>query len=74
MIIDFTYHQERKAVKEHYRKQLVEQINAYYLSDKARKENAFYLEHVRTGFPIHILEGILERLEIAQSESREKSS
>ncbi|SMF56274.1 hypothetical protein [Pseudobacteriovorax antillogorgiicola] len=63
MVLNFQDFKKRKAEKQSYRDSLVNKIVDHYSEENLEKDNSFYLEHVRTGFPIHVLEGILERLE-----------
>lgn len=67
MIIEFEVHQKIRRQKEDHRRQLVEQIESLLLSSGESLEGA-YLDHVRTGFPVHILENILHRLREQSSE------
>ena len=64
MVVDFQVHLNRRRQRSSYRAELVEKILAYHLRDpEGEKDGSLYLEHVKNGFPVHILENILERLE-----------
>ena len=63
MVINFQDFKQRKTEKQDYRDGLVSKIESIYKEENPENKESFYLEHVRNGFPIHVLEGILERLE-----------
>ena len=63
MIISFDHHREKLLERSAYRQQLVDEIMAFHLQHHGEAEaESFYLQHVRIGFPISILENILQRL------------
>ncbi len=64
MLLDFQSHFDRRRQRSSYRAELVEKILAYNSQDpEGEREGSLYLEHVKNGFPVHILENILQRLE-----------
>lgn len=68
MVLDFKRFQEKRQKKANYRRQLVEQIVEHHRrAGHQEAHNVLYLEHLESGFPIHILEGIVERLTHAAS-------
>lgn len=62
MVIPFDRHLRRKREREEYRLELIDRIVSYHRAQGYDSEDS-YLEHVRTGFPIEILENIIEKLE-----------
>ena len=64
MILDFQAHFDKRRQKSSYREELVAKILEYNDQDPdGEKAGSLYLEHVKHGFPVHILENILQRLE-----------
>ena len=63
MILNFSEYRSKKLAKEKYRDELVSKIFAYFDSLEHKRDYDYYLDHVRSGFPIHVLEGILDRIE-----------
>ena len=63
MVINFDRYLEKQVERKDYRQKLVDEIIAYYREHQGEFEaESFYLQHVRVGFPISILENIRERL------------
>jgi len=63
MVIDFAKGKAKRDKKVAYRQRLVSRIIACYQLTNSEVLDSFYMEHVRSGFPIHVLEEIAERLE-----------
>ena len=64
MVIPFDRYLSRRVQKEDYRKELVAKILAHHrASPNGEREDSMYLDHVRSGFPIDVLEGIVQKLE-----------
>ncbi len=63
MIISFERVKASRDAKKAYRQELVDRILNHYGDDLKKGESEYYLEHIKSGFPIHILEGIAKRLE-----------
>ncbi len=64
MVIRFERYLSRRLQKEQYRKELVERILSYHrTSPDGEKEDSMYLQHVKSGFPIDVLESIVQKLE-----------
>lgn len=64
MVIPFDRHLKRRKQQEQYRKELVDRILSHHRSSPdGEAENDGYLEHVKEGFPIEILENIVQKLE-----------
>ncbi len=63
MVLDFKHFRDKRQKKVNYRQQLIEQIVDHHRrAGDQEMQNHLYLEHLERGFPIHILEGIAERL------------
>ncbi|RYZ58519.1 MAG: hypothetical protein EOP07_06765 [Proteobacteria bacterium] len=64
MIIPFDRHLKRRKQQEQYRQELVDRILSHHRSSPdAEVDKDGYLEHVKEGFPIEILENIVQKLE-----------
>lgn len=63
MLIDFAKSKAKREEKQAYRESLVNRILTHFQHADCENPGKFYLEHVRDGFPIHMLEDIAERLE-----------
>ncbi|MFW7380909.1 MAG: hypothetical protein ACOH5I_18985 [Oligoflexus sp.] len=63
MVIDFAKMKARRDEKLAYRQNLINRIVAHYQETNHEMLDSFYMEHVRHGFPIHVLEEIAERLD-----------
>ncbi|MBC7661073.1 MAG: hypothetical protein H7249_15350 [Chitinophagaceae bacterium] len=64
MVIPFDRHFKRRQDQEQYRRDLVDRILAHYRQDpKENAEGSMYIEHVKQGFPVEILENIVQKLE-----------
>lgn len=66
MVIPFDRHLKRKQEREEYRRELIDRIVNYHQAHGYDPSDS-YLEHVRTGFPIEILENIVQKLEQEQA-------
>lgn len=67
MVIRFEKYLSRRLQREEYRKALVERILAFHRnSPNGEKEDSMYLQHVRSGFPIDVLESIVQKIEQEQ--------
>lgn len=67
MLLDFNRHREKLQAKQRYRDSLVEEILSFYIDDGQKEKDQFYLDHVRHQFPVHMLEGIIERLQSGET-------
>lgn len=63
MVIPFDRHFKRRKSQEQYRRELVERILSHHRQPNGEPEDSMYIEHVKDGFPIEILENIIQRLE-----------
>ena len=64
MVIPFDRHFKRRKSQEQYRCELVEKILSHHRAEpNSETEDSMYIEHVKEGFPIEILENIIQRLE-----------
>lgn len=63
MVLDFNKFRQKRLDRAAYRQQLVAKILEYYANEELKTQYSFYLEHIQTEFPVHILENILERLD-----------
>ncbi len=64
MLLSFQEHLDRRRQKSSYRAELVAKILEYNdQNPDGEKAGSLYIEHVKHGFPVHILENILQRLE-----------
>ncbi|MFY7928382.1 MAG: hypothetical protein ACOVS5_05895 [Oligoflexus sp.] len=64
MVVSFEKYHNRRQKKLAYRQELVERIFAHHRQlPHGDAEDSFFLQHVREGFPINILENILARLD-----------
>ena len=64
MLIDFQKYLDQKRQDLSYRSELINKIFEYHDCDPADKNSgSLYLDHVKNGFPVHILENIVARLE-----------
>ncbi|MBC7531446.1 MAG: hypothetical protein H7318_07695 [Oligoflexus sp.] len=64
MVIPFDRHFKRRKSQEQYRRELVEKILSHHRAEpKGETEDSMYIEHVKEGFPVEILENIIQRLE-----------
>ncbi len=64
MVIPFDRHFKKRKQREQYRLDLVERILSHYRDDPSgQPDGSMYIEHVKAGFPIEILENIVEKLE-----------
>ncbi len=64
MVISFDRHFKKRLQQEQYRRELVERILSHHKADPdGEPEGSMYIEHVKDGFPIDILENIVQRLE-----------
>ncbi|RZA12409.1 MAG: hypothetical protein EOP10_31450 [Proteobacteria bacterium] len=66
MVIPFDRHLKRKLEREQYRRELVERIVSHHKAHGYDPSDT-YLEHVKVGFPIEILENIVQKLEQEQA-------
>lgn len=65
MVISFERVKASRDARQEYRQKLVDKILSHYDSKEDKSDTEYYLEHIKSGFPIHILEGIAERLEVS---------
>jgi hypothetical protein len=64
MVIPFDRHLKRRKQQEQYRQELVDRILSHHrMSSDADPQSDGYIEHVKEGFPIEILENIVQKLE-----------
>lgn len=64
MVIPFDRHFKRRKSQEQYRCELVEKILSHHRAEpNSETEDSMYIEHVKEGFPVEILENIIQRLE-----------
>lgn len=66
MVIPFDRHIKRKQEREEYKRELIARILEYYQSQGVDAGDS-YLDHVKTGFPIEILENIVQKLDQEQA-------
>lgn len=68
MVLSFQQHHKKRVQRQEYRQRLVARITELHQqAGDDELKNELYLEHLREGFPIHILENILERLSQARA-------
>jgi len=64
MVIPFDRHFKKRKQREQYRLDLVERILSHHGQNPlGESEGSMYIEHVKDGFPIEILENIVDKLE-----------
>lgn len=64
MVIPFDRHFKKRKQREQYRLDLVERILSHHRQNPlGESEGSMYIEHVKDGFPIEILENIVDKLE-----------
>ena len=64
MVIPFDRHFKRRKQQEQYLKELVDRILTHHREHPTgESDGSMYIEHVKAGFPIDILENIVQKLE-----------
>jgi hypothetical protein len=66
MIIRFDRYLTRKRDREEYRRELVERIVNHHKAQGYDPDDS-YLEHVKAGFPVEILENIVQKIDQGQA-------